>query len=199
MANFRRVIQLEIVMKQILQSSENFDDSQLLFPLAVLLQELVELVNGLDDSQYVQRPVGNVSSSIGSHLRHSLDHVKHLIDCLETGELDYDARERGTAVESDRAAAIEQIQQLKTRMRGVDALVIDRPIRLRTLLSSDGPALVMTSSFGREVAYVVSHTIHHNALIAAMVKTLDGRLPEQFGYAPSTLRYAASLASAEVV
>ena len=46
------------------------------------------------------------------------------------------------------------------------------------------------STVGRELAYVLSHTIHHNAIIGSMVKALGGVLPERFGYAPSTVRHA---------
>ena len=38
------------------------------------------------------------------------------------------------------------------------------------------------------MAYVLSHTIHHNAIVAGIVKSLGVTPPETFGYAPSTLR-----------
>ena len=43
--------------------------------------------------------------SIGGHVRHCLDHVAALLDGLDGGVVDYEARERGTAAEGDPAAA----------------------------------------------------------------------------------------------
>jgi hypothetical protein len=42
---------------------------------------------------------------------------------------------------------------------------------------------------GRELAFVLSHTVHHNALIAIMAQTLGVPVPARFGYAPSTIAY----------
>ena len=61
-------------------------------------------------------------------------------------------------------------------------------LRLNVLMHADAPPLEVISSVGREMAYALSHTIHHNALIGAMVKTLKGWLPQRFGYAPATIR-----------
>jgi uncharacterized damage-inducible protein DinB len=57
-------------------------------------------------------------------------------------------------------------------------------------LAADAEPVEVDTSIGRELAYVLSHTIHHNAIIGAMVKTLGGALPQRFGYAPSTIRHA---------
>jgi hypothetical protein len=45
------------------------------------------------------------------------------------------------------------------------------------------------TTVGREFAFVLSHTVHHNALIAVIAKLLGVQVPERFGYAPSTLAY----------
>ena len=44
------------------------------------------------------------------------------------------------------------------------------------------------TSLGRELAFVVQHTIHHAALIAVLLDILGVRVPADFGYAPSTPR-----------
>ncbi len=44
---------------------------------------------------------------------------------------------------------------------------------------------------GRELAFTLSYTIHHNAIIAVAVKSLGLALPEHFGYAPATIAYLA--------
>jgi uncharacterized damage-inducible protein DinB len=158
-------------------------------PLVMLLQQLALVVDALGDAQYTQKPVGVVDSSVGGHVRHCLDHVRAILSAADSGMLDYDHRARGTLVESSRRAACKEIDQL---IRGLQMLAVDADrmrISLEVLMTSGDEALSVETSLGREMAYTLSHTIHHNALIAAMVKTLRGWLPERFGYAPSTVKH----------
>jgi len=156
-------------------------------PLVRLLDELSELVTSLSDPQFVQKPVGVVPSSVGAHVRHCLDHVQALLQSLRSGTLDYDRRERGTSVESNRRDAIERIELLACELSHLELAACEKPLQVSLMMTVDGLPVLATSSVGRELAFVLSHTIHHNAIIGAMVKTLGAPLPEQFGYAPSTL------------
>ena len=161
-------------------------------PLALLMRQLACVVEDLSDAQYAQKPVGVVESSIGAHVRHCMDHVAALPGVLETGTLNYDARQRGTAIETSRSAALRLIADVERQLQRVTEGDLDRPILLSVTLAAGQDAVRVSSSVGRELAYVVSHTIHHNALIGAMVRTLGGTLPERFGYAPSTVAYLES-------
>jgi len=157
-------------------------------PLTALLSQLSDVVARLSATSYTQKPVGVIDSSVGGHVRHCLDHVRSLLDAIDTGELNYDHRQRGTAVESSCIAATDQIDQLLRELDALDSDVLDRPLMLSTLLSPADPPIRVITSVGRELAYVLAHTVHHNALVGAMVKTLGGWLPERFGYAPSTIK-----------
>ena len=160
-------------------------------PLVRLLDELCHVMGGLTDAQYVQKPVGVMPSSVGGHVRHWLDHVTALLAAVDTGRLSYDHRDRGTPVETERWAALAAITQLTVRLHDLRASVLDRPLDVEILLSADGEPQTFRSTVGRELAYVVSHSVHHNAIIGAMVQTLGGRVPPRFGYAPSTIAHAA--------
>jgi hypothetical protein len=157
--------------------------------LSELLDELAGVIRGLTPEGYALRPVGVMPSSIGAHVRHNLDHLAAVLFDPGCRSLDYDTRERGTAVETDPAAALRAIAGLRTRLGAIREECLDRPIELTFLPAAQGPAVRLTSSLGRELAYVISHTIHHNALIAAMVRTQGGTPPPRLGYAPSTLRH----------
>ncbi|MBX9580308.1 MAG: DinB family protein [Gemmataceae bacterium] len=73
--------------------------------LAAALGQLADLVAALTDDQYTRQPAA-AGSAVGGHVRHNLDHVDALLRGLRTGHLDYDRRERGTAVERDRGEAV---------------------------------------------------------------------------------------------
>lgn len=158
-------------------------------PLAMLLRQLAALVEDLTDRQYVASPVGVVESSIGAHVRHCLDHVIALLAGMESGQLDYDNRQRRTDVETCRTAALTSMRKLEGRVAAMTPEDLDSPVVLSVLMAAGQPAFSVYSSVGRELAYVLSHTIHHNALVGAMVKILGARVPERFGYAPSTVAY----------
>jgi uncharacterized damage-inducible protein DinB len=158
--------------------------------LVRLLDELTLVISGLTDAQYVYKPVGVMPSSVGGHVRHWLDHVAALVALVETGTLNYDHRERGTPVETERSAALAGIARLAPALRDVTAAQLDLPVEVEILLTADGPPQTFRSTVGRELAYVVSHSVHHNAIIGVMVQTLGGRVPPRFGYAPSTIAHA---------
>ena len=50
-------------------------------------------------------------------------------------------------------------------------------------------AISHSSSLGRELEFVISHTIHHHALIKERLQHLGIEFDETFGVAPSTLEY----------
>jgi len=157
-------------------------------PLIGLLHQLADVVARLPDSQYTQKPVGVIDSSVGGHVRHCLDHVRSLLDSTGSGELNYDQRQLGTSIERSGRGAAEHIDELLRELEELDDDVLDHPLNLTVLLSPDDPPIRVMTSVGREMAYVLAHTVHHNALVGAMVKTLGGWLPERFGYAPSTIK-----------
>jgi len=161
-------------------------------PIAVLalsLQQLADLLAITSDAQYNRKPVGVIPSSLGGHVRHCLDHFEALCTGAITGVVDYDDRQRGTAVETDRIAAMSAIQRLRLQIEALDESVLASTVRVPSIIAGDGTSIETRSSLGRELAFVVSHTVHHNALVAAMCRTLGISIPDRFGYAPATIAH----------
>jgi uncharacterized damage-inducible protein DinB len=158
-------------------------------PLVAVLQQLADLVGSMTDEQYARKPVGVVPSSVGGHVRHNLDHVEAVLAGLDGGLIDYDRRRRGTPVEGCRRAALEAIRRMERQLLALP----DRPgrllLRLSVLLTPDGPPAEVTTTLGRELAFALSHTIHHNSLIAVMAKLMGVPVPADFGYAPATIAH----------
>jgi uncharacterized damage-inducible protein DinB len=163
-------------------------------PLADLLHQLFDLIESLSNEEYARKPVGVVPSSIGGHVRHNLDHVDALLRGLGAGEVNYDHRDRGTDVERDRFAALAEILRLKQELNAFAWQEVPHPVKLTALVAPDRPPVTADTSAERELAFVVSHTIHHNALIAVMVKLIGAAVPAGFGYAPSTIIHQRSRA-----
>ena len=143
------------------------------------------LIDGLPHETYDAR-TSHVSGSVGEHVRHCLDHARALLTIAPGGDLTYDARLRGTRVERDPAAAADEIVRLCIDLERLDDTPFDAPISLLTLVGDALPAARVATTIGREIAFVVQHTIHHCALIAVLLEREHVQVPVRFGYAPST-------------
>jgi uncharacterized damage-inducible protein DinB len=154
-----------------------------------ILRQLAEVIRAMTDEQYRSKPVGVVSSSVGGHVRHCLDHVSALLAGVEEGEVNYDQRRRGTDVETSRQTALAVIRRQERQLLALGAYPERRPLRLSAIVNSGLPPTEVVTTLGRELAFVLSHTVHHNALIAVMALTLGVPVPDRFGYAPSTIAH----------
>lgn len=166
-------------------------------PLVEVLRELRGVVGSLSAAQYTARGGPLFSdATIGGHVRHCLDHARALVDGLRDGRVDYDHRERGTPVEHDPAAAHEEISRLERAAMNLCNADPGRPLRICVMPSRSGPAVLVRSTLGREMSFVLSHTVHHNAMVRGMATALGAAVPQTFGYAPSTLAHLDATACA---
>lgn len=153
------------------------------------IHQLESLLDGLSDEHYARKPIGRFQGSIGGHVRHSIDHMRTLLNVDASGLLNYDERERGTDIEHNRPSAVAALRELEARFLNLPSAMMERRLTLRAMLTSDGVVVEAETSFARELAFVLSHTIHHNAILAAMLREIDFAPPPDFGYAPSTVAY----------
>jgi uncharacterized damage-inducible protein DinB len=163
--------------------------------LISVLRELADVVASVSRAQYTADD-GVVPGTIGGHVRHILDHVVTLLAAADCAELNYDHRERGTPIETDPAAAIDLIRGLERQALRLDPSVLLHPLDIPVMVCGDGTAVRTRSTFGRELTFVMSHAIHHNALIAAMLKLMGLNVPSRFGYAPATVAHLDHVACA---
>jgi uncharacterized damage-inducible protein DinB len=158
-------------------------------PVAALrerLDDLMRLVMTVPAEVYRARTT-NASGAVGEHVRHVLDHVSALIGVSPSLVLSYDHRTRGTRVESDPGAAVREMMRLDAALERWTDRSLEEPIVVASLVAADGQSVTGWSTLARELAFVMSHTIHHQAIIALLLE-FQGREPldERFGYAPST-------------
>lgn len=102
--------------------------------------------------------------------------------------IDYDDRDRDTAEEKDRDVALASLSEIAGRLESTE-LDVGASVRVKVCASTVGEDLKSISSFGRELQFLVSHTVHHYALIAIASRMQGIHPDESFGVAPSTLKY----------
>ena len=147
--------------------------------LGRLLDDLAMRLSDIPTEVYRARFVAELSGSIGEHVRHCLDHVSALVTAPPDTTLSYDHRHRGTAVETDREAALQQIGHLGEALAAWGTRWMEEPIRVASRISTAGEALVGWSTLARELAFVVSHTIHHQAIIALLLALHGEAVPDR--------------------
>lgn len=154
--------------------------------LSTVLSELVTLLERMSDIDYAWRPRAEVSGSIGAHVRHCVDHVQVVLDRCADAVISFDERRRGTAIEHSRAIGLDALRRSVDRLHSERMPPMDEPLLLDARLDHAGACVRVESSVGRELIYVLQHTIHHNAVIALLLASRSGDVPARFGYAPST-------------
>lgn len=164
------------------------NDSSPVRALMALLDQLAQVIEALPSERYCMRPDSGVSGSIGEHVRHCLDHVGALLGAESTVVLSYDHRHRGTVVETDSAAACRLIRALTAELAAWPAHSLEEPLRVSTVIAPGAPPTYSWSTRGRELAFVMSHTIHHQAIVALLLSAQGVVVHERFGHSPSTPR-----------
>ena len=157
-----------------------------LVALIRLLDEVSTLLASVDAAAYTASLLPGVSGSIGEHVRHLLDHVAAFVAPRSHSLLTYDQRERGTPIERDPRAAQRQIVRLKNALADAEGDDLDTAIAVLSTLARDEAPVLAWSTRKRELAFVISHTVHHQALIAVLLAFFGNGVPEGFGFAAST-------------
>lgn len=153
-----------------------------------LIEQGIALLERLDPALYTAPPPVPMGT-VGGHFRHCVEFYERFADGLDGGAVDYDARERDPRVERDPAHARERLGAVAARLRALAAEEADRPLLAIHDRDETGDAAPGRSSVRRELSFLASHTTHHFALIAALLR-LAGREPgADFGVAASTLAH----------
>lgn len=161
--------------------------------LGLALAELARVVLALTAAEFTAR-TRSTSGSIGGHVRHTLDHVEALERAISRGVCCYDERVRGTAVEERPAMAVARLEDCRRRLSALDPALLDLPLALSARIGADGVTVHAPTTVAREVAFVISHTVHHAALIAVLLEDIGRVCPSRFGVAPTTPQREASCA-----
>jgi len=154
-----------------------------------LLEQGVQLLATLGDELYVHTDERISGSCVGSHMRHCIDFYHCFLGGVYTGQVDYDNRGRDLRIEEDRTHATAELERIKSALETFG----DGPEGMQLEVQSDAgtgdKGHWAASSVERELQVLASHTVHHYALIAVILRSLGTDPGREFGVAPSTLRY----------
>ena len=144
---------------------------------------------GLSDNQY-RAVVHPYTANLGKHLRHITDHYQLLFDGLNKGCVDYDQRKRVEIEENNRSAMILRLRQICGELEAIrNQTAKDQTLLISLAVDEGVEAPTVPTSLSRELVFLQSHTVHHYAIIAAILKLQNHPLDKEFGIAPSTLKY----------
>lgn len=160
------------------------------------LRQGLALVDALDDELFASVH-GPARSNVGAHLRHCIDYYRCFLRGLDGGRVDYDARERQAGIETDRDTARAALADLVARLEAIDAGAVHQSLQIKVDTAAwHDPALHWSrSTVLRELQFLLSHTVHHYALIAQMLRARGFEPGEGFGVAPSTLEHRHAVAA----
>jgi uncharacterized damage-inducible protein DinB len=156
------------------------------------LQQGLELLQVISDENYTHASPPMYTSGVGGHLRHCLDHYFGLLAGIDGQKVDYDARQRDAEIETCRNRAIECTEQLIEDLKQLPAEALGIGLECKMDCGGDGEVICSDSSVRREMQFLVSHTVHHYALIAMILRHQGIEPPADFGVAPSTVRFRES-------
>lgn len=144
------------------------------------------LVMQLNDHSYSKELPLLMDNSIGKHVRHILDLYDCLLEAVASSVLNYDQRKRNPLLETSTQFALTKIKEIQA---GIDCLKLDKELILHQSIGSSN--VQMKTQTQRELLYTIDHTVHHLAIIRIAIQHHfpEISIPENFGFAFSTLRY----------
>ena len=152
-----------------------------------IIDQLIDLLNDIELSVYKDALQPLHYSTVGQHVRHITEFYLCALIGYENGIVNYDSRERNLLIESDKDFAVKTLENVKQQLK---TLKSDRNLILKSKFGGD-ETLDISSSFFRELTYLIEHTIHHLAIIKIGLNEVypEINIPKKFGVAHSTLQY----------
>ena len=146
-----------------------------------ILVALEQMPGQLADNVYTE-------ANVGQHMRHVFDHMLAIKLAIAEGLVDYDKRDRGNEVETDRLMASQQLSLLRLWIQTED--FDNHKVAVASEIDCENTQRMrFDSNLNREILYVINHTIHHAAHIKLVLAQFGINLPAHIGIAPGTASF----------
>jgi len=154
-----------------------------------LLNQLEDSIRQASKDDFIKPSQILNNSSIGQHVRHTLEFFLCLIDAVPSKKLDYDKRKHDKYIEEDKELALSVLNSIREFiMNNHENFNLELTVNydLENELNT-----TIGSNFYRELAYNIEHAIHHMALIKIGIQDVCPyvKVDSSFGVASSTIRY----------
>lgn len=163
--------------------------SQLIQASSVILDQLSNVIGQLTETEFIRSSETLSGSSIGQHLRHTLEFFFCLEQGYDKGIINYDKRAHDKLIETDKEVALLAIDRIR---QFISKQTQDKSLTLEVGydLNNDENVSVNTNYF-RELTYNIEHAVHHMAIMKIGIREVapDTIISSDFGVAASTLRY----------
>lgn len=154
-----------------------------------ILNQLVSLVSQVSEAEFVKQADTLNNSTIGQHLRHTLEFFICFEKGYEKGHINYDKRSHDMLLENDKFLALGALEKIREFVQHDNA---ERPLKLEVGYGiMDDSFEIVDTNYTRELVYNIEHAVHHMAIIKIGVREVCPhiKLPADFGIAASTLRH----------
>jgi len=141
----------------------------------------IEQIIQLPEEVYLARAGGPEGDTYGGHWRHALSMCQVFLEEYPSSMICYGNRKRDLEVENQRVAGI-------TKGQAVWDALFAMPLKEKWLTVRGERGEVFATSIGRELEYLYTHTIHHEAIMRIILQQHGIAHHPHFGIAPSTLR-----------
>jgi hypothetical protein len=145
--------------------------------------QIIELLNQLNDKEYIACHDELSNATIGEHTRHIIEMYQSLLKNYDSKVVNYDKRERNVTIQTDKNIAIKTIDSI---LENIDLENIEMTLEQGV----NEITFQIKTNYFRELLYNLEHSIHHQALIkVAVLKNKNITLCPEFGIAKSTIEY----------
>jgi hypothetical protein len=131
-------------------------------------------------------------ASIGAHLRHILDFYTAFYFGAKKTHIDYDDRKRELLVEQQFESGLTLLSTVIEQLESMSGEV-NRSVTINAAIEVSSDQAFGQSNMIRELQSLHSHTTHHMAIIAIVLKLNEIAVDDDFGKAPSTVQYERQL------
>ena len=162
--------------------NDNIDIQALAAENIKTLREGEQLLDSIDQEQFVRSTAPVFHSTIGAHFRHLLEHFVCFFEQHSSGKVLYDSRRRDQSLEESYVCCRAGLQDVIDKLGGFANSQVNQEI----LVQDSGSTGLVSSTTARELLFLQSHCLHHFAIVGAISRAVGADPAANFGVAIST-------------
>ena len=157
-----------------------------------ILKQLTDLLHQIRDADFVRPATTLSNSTVGQHLRHTLEFFLCLETGFEDGVINYDKRSHDKLIETDKLVALSTIERIRLFVDSMQEKSLQLEVGYDVTRNN---FVTIETTAMRELVYNIEHAVHHMAIMKIGVREIADyiQLASDFGIAASTIRYKESV------